>query len=464
MPSRAPPATLQDVEELSQGAGQKYRHVRTIADGGMGTVSLAVREEGRFRRAYAIKRLRQAYREDSHVRSMFLEEARIAGLLHHTNIVSVVDVGEDESGPYLLMDYVQGVSLSDLVTEARSRGEFIPVQVCVRVVKQVADGLHAAHELVGRDGTKLELVHRDVSPQNILVGYDGVARLTDFGIAKALGRTDRTQTGVLKGKFGYFSPEQLQFEEPTRRSDIFSLGIVLYETLSASRLYGGNDGAKSARRILNDPPPDIDEVRSDLHPALVHLLLQMLVKDPDYRPKTADEVAHRLDAVLVDLVAEQGSLSVSQYVLERFDERKQQQRREVDELTAAPKLHPVSVRPRRKKRRAVLLAIMGAALIALLGLWLIPERTTSVEPLAEIEPTPVIAPTTTIAAEAPALPEPAPAEVEEEQSTAAPPKRTARRPKPTRRVRRAPKPEPTKAPSRTAANEDMWEFDAYANE
>ncbi len=357
------------MDQQTPTTGSKYRYIRDIADGGMGTVQLAAREEGTFRRVYAIKRLKKEHQDDPRIRAMFLEEARLAGMLHHPNVVSVVDLGEDESGPYLVMDYVQGVALSELINDARRRGELIPAQICMRIIKQVAEGLDAAHELVGRDGQKLELVHRDVSPQNVLLGYDGVARLSDFGIAKALGRTDKTNTGILKGKFGYFSPEQLRFHDPTRRSDIFSLGVVLFELLSANRLYGGDNAQRSARRILEEPAPDIDDVRSDVHPTVVKLMIEMLAKDPERRPTTAQEVALHLDAALLEVASKEGPMSIARYLDGRFSDERERQALELEAITGRMSLVPISSHPRRSHRRALVIATVGLIVASLAGVW-----------------------------------------------------------------------------------------------
>lgn len=417
----------------------------------MGTVSLAIREDGRFRRVYAMKRLRPENRHDPRVRAMFLEEARIAGLLHHPNVVSVVDVGEDDQGPYLVMDYVQGVSLAELVTASRERAELVPQQICVRIIKQVAQGLHAAHELTGHDGAKLGLVHRDVSPQNILVGYDGVARLTDFGIAKALGRNDRTNTGILKGKVGYFAPEQLQFEKPTRRSDIFSLGIVLYELLTSQRLYGGEDQAEVARRIIKEELPDLDDARSDVHPVLEELLYEMLARDPSVRPSIAAEVVERLDAILSQLVVNEGAVSVPTYFDARFEERRLQQQEELDVITREVSLHPLSAAPRSKRKAAR--ALLWAALFAgAVGVWVLAQKDAGTETSLRQG----LGGATSAEAEIEAETE---AEIEAETETASEPaaakprrsrKRTAT---PPRGVKPAPAPKPT--PARSSVREDL---------
>ena len=317
----------------TQSESGRYRYVRDLAEGGMGRVELALREEGRFRRVYAIKRLRSQFLDDPSLRAMFLEEARIAGLLRHPNLVSVIDTGEDERGPFLVMDFVEGVPLSRLIGRAAVTAEPVPTQVCVNLARQVAEGLHAAHELTDLDGNPLHLVHRDVSPQNVIVGFDGVARLTDFGIAKALGRAHRTSTGILKGKSGYFSPEQLQFEDPDRRSDIFCLGIVLYELLASRRLYGGDDPMAAAKRILREPPPDIAEDRPDAHPMLVKLLFEMLAKDPDQRPPDARAVSQVLEQIEMELLVDEEMVRPADWVNAGFADVRDRQRDELRAIT-----------------------------------------------------------------------------------------------------------------------------------
>jgi serine/threonine protein kinase len=274
-----------------------YEALCEIASGGMGVVELVVRREGSFRRLFARKRLHPLLRVDRDVRSMFVDEARIAGLLQHQNVVSVLDVGEDADGPYLVMDFVDGVSLAAIGGRFEDRGIEIPLDVCMRIVAECARGLHAAHELRGHDGTWLELVHRDVSPHNVLIGFDGSVRLTDFGIAKAVGRATRTSAGLLKGKLGYLAPEQLRFEEPDRRSDIFALGVVLFELASGRRLYRGESLSEVARKVLNEDPPDLLEKR-DVPPELAALARSMLSRKREGRPASALIVADRLERLL----------------------------------------------------------------------------------------------------------------------------------------------------------------------
>jgi serine/threonine-protein kinase len=310
---------------------------------------------------------------------MFMDEARLAGLVRHPNVVGVSDVGEDDDGPYLIMDYVEGVSLSRAIRQTVRSAHEIPMQVAIRICREVALGLHAAHEVRSEDGMVLQLVHRDVSPQNVLIGFDGSVRVTDFGIAKALGNASQTNAGVLKGNMGYLSPEQLRFEEPDRRSDIFSLGVTLYELLSGARLYPNTDGFDGTRRILSEPPPDIGEVRSDVPPELVELLFEMLAKDRQARPATALEIAGRMEGILAALIAEEGSVTVADYMDQYFALERQQHRahlaqhlkrlddgslitsRSMAALPAAPSAAPQPLPPPVRHRNRLRWLSLGAA-------------------------------------------------------------------------------------------------------
>ncbi|MGE0790161.1 MAG: serine/threonine-protein kinase [Sandaracinaceae bacterium] len=339
----------------------RYRVVRQLASGGMGEVELAIRAEAGFRRVFAVKRLAPALRDDRAARAMFIDEGRLAGLIRHPNVVSVLDVGEDERGPYLVMEFVEGISASALLRWAATSGVLLPVQLCLRLVRDVALGLHSAHEITDHEGRPLRLVHRDVSPQNVLIGFDGIACVADFGIAKAAGRTTRTTTGLLKGKTGYMSPEQLRFEEMDRRSDIFSLAVVLWELLAARRLYREEENRVAARRILYEPPPDIDDIRGDVPPEVVELLFLALSKEPDARPDTAAEVARRLDAAIGALVADEGVLDVGAFVREHFAAR----RAEIHEMIAGARTAAPSSTGSRVRRRALIAALTAVAIVGI---------------------------------------------------------------------------------------------------
>lgn len=334
----------------------------------MGRVDLAVRRDGSFLRLYAVKRLHAHLREDVDVRVMFLDEARIAGLLRHPNVVSVVDVGEDDEGPFLVMEYVEGVTVGTLIEKSVAAGELVPLGVALRIGLHAARGLHAAHDLAGPDGAPLSLVHRDVSPYNVLVGFDGVTRVTDFGIAKALGRLSGTSTGILKGKLGYMSPEQLQFRGQDRRSDLFSLGVVLFELLTSSRLYPGTLAEESARRILDEPPPDLLDFRDDAPPELVALLFELLAKDPANRPGDAREVARTLEATLHDLAAAGEDADVGAYLEAQFGEERRALTRDIAAALTADDARPLPRVPGLLRRWAVPAAVLVFAATAV-GAW-----------------------------------------------------------------------------------------------
>jgi serine/threonine-protein kinase len=347
-------------------AQPRYLLLGRIADGGMGYVDLVAKRDGRFDRLYACKRLHPHHRSDTGVRTMFLDEARLAGAIDHPNVVSVLDVGDDDDGPFLIMDYVNGLPLTRLIERADGARERIPLQIAVRICRDAALGLDAAHETRGPDGQPLGIVHRDVSPQNVLCGFDGRVVVADFGIAKAFGNASRTRTGILKGNLAYLSPEQLRFEPLTRRSDLFSLGVILYELLAGTWLYTSGEDFEGARRILHEPPPDIGEVREDVPPEVVELLFELLSKDPAERPATANDVARRLEVVLAGLVEQEGSLGVREYLQARFDDIHRER-----DATVMRQRRDVDVVGRRRARRwrwllapAVVVMLIAGLLVA----------------------------------------------------------------------------------------------------
>lgn len=309
---------------MGDATARAYDFVAEIARGGMGRVDLVVRRQGAFARPYAMKRLRREFLDDPDVGAMFVDEARIAGLIRHPNVVSVLDVGEDDDGPYLVMEFIEGVSAFELLAEVARRGMKVPVAVVVEIARQTARGLSAAHELEGPGGTRLHVVHRDISPQNILLGFDGLARVTDFGVAHALERQTTTSEGTLKGKNGYMSPEQLRYEPLDARSDLFAFGIVVHEMLSSRRLYAGGRSDVFGR-ILRETAPDITTLRPDVPPELAALVSSMLDKSKDARPASAAMVAAALDDVAESLHARDDSVDVAAYLATLFAKQKASQ-------------------------------------------------------------------------------------------------------------------------------------------
>ena len=351
---------------VKRGPRTTFVKVADVARGGMGKVELVLRRDGRFRRLYALKRIHPLLLEEDRVRTMLLEEARVAGLLRHPNTVGVLDVGEDDEGPFLIMDYVDGITLAELISSVANNENLLPLDICLNVIRQTAEGLHAAHELADHQGRPLRLVHRDVSPQNVLIGFDGVVRVTDFGIAKALGQQTATTVGVLRGKYGYMSPEQFRFRTLDRRSDLFALGTLSWELLSASRLYADADASHTARRVMEEPPPDLGNVRGDAPDALVQLVFDLLSKDPDHRPQTASEVSQRIARIERELDVES---DLGSYLGERFSaERRQRTAWRSQAIRDAEQRHGRLARPWWKRSRFLVPA--AAVLVAGTG-WLV---------------------------------------------------------------------------------------------
>jgi serine/threonine protein kinase len=268
----------------------RYALYAEIASGGMATVHFGrlIGPVG-FSRTVAIKRLHPQFAKDAEFVTMFLDEARIAARIRHPNVVGTLDVVATESELFLVMDYVQGESLSRL-----ARGRRVPARVAISILCGALHGLHAAHEAKSEQGEPLHIVHRDISPQNILVGVDGIARVLDFGIAKARGRAHTTRDGNIRGKLPYMAPEQFQ-GSADRRTDIYAMTIVAWEILTGQPLFIGQDEAETMGKVLlrNVPPPS--SIAPELPRDLDEVLLRGLSTDPDARYETAREMAMALE-------------------------------------------------------------------------------------------------------------------------------------------------------------------------
>jgi serine/threonine-protein kinase len=256
---------------------------------------------GDFERIVAVKILHPHLAADRGFVDMFLHEAHVAARIKHRNVVTILDLGVDDGLLYNVMDYVEGDSLAAVQAAAAALGRGVPLGVVLRAGVDVLVGLHVAHELRDAQGEALHVVHRDVTPQNILLGVDGVTRLTDFGIARARGRLVHTTQGMLKGKLSYMPPEQLESQEIDRRADVFAMGVTLWETLALRRLYPGRTTFEAARRGARAPyRPLRDLVRlpSSVVDVLDEVLARALAPDVDDRYATAAEFAdvieHRL--------------------------------------------------------------------------------------------------------------------------------------------------------------------------
>jgi serine/threonine-protein kinase len=280
----------------------KYRLLKLLATGGMAEVYLA-RQAGAagFQKQVCLKRILPHLARDRQFVEMFLNEARVASQLDHPNIVSIFDLGESNGNYFIAMEFIDGPSLRAVALRAAELNELLPVAEVVRIVSQAAGGLHYAHELPGPDGQPLGLVHRDVSPDNLLVHRNGTVKIVDFGIAKAAGSTGNTGTGALKGKVAYMAPEQLRGEPVGRRADVFSLGVVLYELLAGHRPWDAPTEVALIARILNEEPQPLTEVREDALPALWSIVERALAKDPGQRHQTCQQLQADLEQYLVSL-------------------------------------------------------------------------------------------------------------------------------------------------------------------
>ncbi|WP_438007476.1 serine/threonine-protein kinase [Sorangium sp. So ce321] len=288
------------LQARSQGgalAVVRYLLFDEIGAGGMATVHLG-RQLGSagFRRTVAIKRLYPQFVRDPELVAMLLDEARVAARIRHPNVVSTVDVVSSGGEVLLVMEYVHGESLARLLRAATREGGAPPPRVACAVLAGALHGLHAAHEATAEDGAPLHLVHRDVSPHNVLVGEDGVARVLDFGVAQSAGRAQITRDGQLKGKIAYMSPEQIAGEPLDRRADVYAAGVVLWETLTGERLFEGRGEALSILRLLQagvDPP---SARRPGVPPELEAITLRALAREPEDRYPTARAMALALEA------------------------------------------------------------------------------------------------------------------------------------------------------------------------
>jgi eukaryotic-like serine/threonine-protein kinase len=276
---------------------ERYELIGEIATGGMATVFLARRSgAGGFQRFVAIKRLHPHLQGEPEFVEMFLDEARLAALIHHPNVVPILEVGESDAGYYLVMEYVEGDTLSKIVARSMSLGQMPPRPVILRVMLDALAGLHAAHELKDERGHLLGLVHRDCSPQNILVGVDGSARITDFGVARASARLTSTAHGKLKGKLAYMAPEQTRGDELDRRTDLFAMGIILWEVLCGKRLFKADNEAATLQRILVEPIKPPSQVNADIPSVFDAVALRALDRSAERRFQSAADFADALEA------------------------------------------------------------------------------------------------------------------------------------------------------------------------
>ncbi|HEY8922765.1 MAG TPA: serine/threonine-protein kinase, partial [Polyangia bacterium] len=273
----------------------RYRLLGLLATGGMAQVYLALSGElSGFRTLVVVKRILPDLSSNRHFIDMFFDEARIAARLDHPNIVRIIEVGQDHHEYFLAMELVQGKPLSAILRRAAKHQRPFSQAQAAFLVAQAANGLGYAHNLTDTDGRLLNVVHRDVSPQNILVSFDGAVKVIDFGVARALGRVSETVPGGLKGKLQYMAPEQVTSGEADRRSDVFALGIVLWEALCGRRLYRRESELETLRAIVREAPVRPSSIRP-ISPRLDNIVMRALAKDPAERFQSAAEMGLALE-------------------------------------------------------------------------------------------------------------------------------------------------------------------------
>lgn len=279
----------------------RYELLELAGDGGMGQVYRAVtRGAAGFQRPVAIKRVHDHLAGNTEFVRMFIEEARVCSELDHGNVVQVHDFGVDGSGYYLVMEWVDGVHLGQYTQFFQSKQELVPWSYATAILAQVLQGLAAAHERVDAQGELSPIIHRDLTPHNILVSVSGVAKLTDFGLARAMDRARMTSPDVVKGKLSYLAPELAQGRPAGVRSDLYAAGIVLWETLTGERLYWADTDAERIRKVREAEVPALAERRKDLPQALIAAVERALCRDPEARFGSADEMSQALMRVLGD--------------------------------------------------------------------------------------------------------------------------------------------------------------------
>jgi serine/threonine protein kinase len=273
-----------------------YRVVRAIGAGGSARVDLAVIERAYgFLRHVVLKRPLEHLRSDAHVAETLRREAHLGGRLRHPNLVAVLDAGTHDGYIYLALEYVAGSSVRTLMqADASPRVQTISLPAALSIVVGAARGLHEAHELAGADGAPLGLVHRDVSPANILVDRDGTVKLSDFGIAKDT--RVNTLSGSMRGTVTYMAPEQCRGHAFDRRADVFSLGVILHELISGRRLFWAENDVASLHKVLSAPLPDPREAKPSLAPELCAIAMRAIARDASQRIASASELADRIEA------------------------------------------------------------------------------------------------------------------------------------------------------------------------
>lgn len=372
----------------------RYTVVAEVAHGGMAAVYAAKLEHASgFGKLYALKLLLPSLASERRFVDMFMDEARIAAQLQHPHLVQVFDIGEHRGLPFMVMEYLRGQSFSQVLRRGRTGPLALPPALALEILAQACAGLHSAHELRSVDGELLHVVHRDVSPQNIHVSYDGTTKVVDFGIAAARGRVTKTQTGELKGKLSYIAPEQVRRgAECTRQADLWAIGVMAWEIMARRSLFRGADDAETLWNVLHKAVPDLGELAPELSSEVVEVVMQCLQRDPLARPATAAALG-RVLGLAASSLRPNAAEELAGWVCEAFVAEKTREDERLsaalrDRLPALQAPEPDSGRVRvqlqpaegrtivERRPRALTMGTMAGALLGAfaLGWWLLAEE------------------------------------------------------------------------------------------
>jgi serine/threonine protein kinase len=379
-------------EKGSPGAGPRYRLLLQLGQGGSANVFLAVaRGPAGFNKLVVLKALKRSVAGDLELRRSFLHEARLSARLNHPNIVAVNEIVEQEGLPVLVMEYLEGQPLSEVV--ARTEPD---LGLQLRIISDALSGLHYSHELTDYDGTPLRLVHRDMTPHNVFVTYDGVVKLLDFGIARIGTATPSGQSGNVQGKLRYMAPEQVMGEEIDRRTDIFAVGVMLWEAAAGDRLWRDMGELTIMNRLVNGEIPSPTAVRPNCPAGLENICVKAMAYRKEDRYGTAAELQLDLECLLGEMGQQVTSHDVGKFVSNRFADARQHTRRIVEDklrdevslsLTQANRTSfipgdiPSSPGTReRRERRVVGLVILLMIVVGAAIAWWLARRNAAPEP------------------------------------------------------------------------------------
>ena len=299
--TQSPASDWKDVVVPSESLIARYELLGQLGRGGMAEVWLAraigLRD---FEKILVLKRILRDKSDDPRFIGMLRDEARVAATLDHPNIVHTFDVGLQGEELFISMEYLHGETVKSILAATRKAGEQMPLELAVQVAMGCAAGLHYAHEQTDSRGRPLNIVHRDVSPSNVIVTHHSGVKLIDFGIAKAKSRKEQTAVGMLKGKAAYMSPEQCKGDKLDRRSDVFALGIMMYEMTATARPFEGESHLAIMHQICNENPRPPGEVRKGYPEPLARVVMRALERDPDKRYQSAFELLEELERVTRD--------------------------------------------------------------------------------------------------------------------------------------------------------------------